>query len=520
MPGDTPPPEPDDASLLRALLESTGDSVKVLDREARLTRVNAAGLAAMGAAAFEDVCGQDWLAMWPAESRGEAEASFAEAVAGRAGRFTGRWPDPVSGAADRYWDVVNTPVPGGPGGVTHVLSVSRDVTADRRLAEESERGRRAAEDADRAKTNFLANISHEIRSPLAAIIGTADLLGFDDPAQAEALRTIRRNGRLLLGMVSDVIDLSRIEAGQVRTEAVPFSPAAVAEEVASVMGVRAEEAGLRLEVEYPGPLPERVVGDPVRTRQVVSNLVDNAVKFTDAGEVRLRVSYDGRGGGGLLRYEIVDTGMGMTAEEVSRAFDAFAQADASVTRRFGGSGLGLAICRQLCALLGGAIEVDSEPGRGSTFLFVLPAVAPDGGLRLSDPRPSAPKGADRPRLAMRVLVVDDRPDMRFLGRMLIEGAGGEVVTASGGAEAVETVAARGDIDAVLMDVQMPDVDGLTATRRIRAAGHGVPIIALTANALSGDRDACLAAGCTDYLSKPVDFAELAACLRKYAPRGG
>ena len=511
-------------SLLNAVLESTVDCVKVLRADATLEQMNGPGLCAMELDSFALVRDRVWFDLWPEESRRGLRAAFERAAAGEVARFEGYCP--TAKGADRWWDVVITPIREDGGHVERLLSVSRDISRSYLAAREEEQARQQAEDASRAKSAFLANISHEIRSPLAAILGYADLLETQAAEDRRRIEIIRHNGRYLQELVSDVIDLSRIEAGQVQIESIAFSPLRLVDEVLSLMSVRAYEAKLELESDFVGLLPQQIVADPLRTRQILVNLVANAVKFTDEGSVTVRLSFDRpeedhAEAVGRLKFAVVDTGIGMTPQQQAQVFAAFTQADVSTTRKYGGSGLGLTISRQLATLLGGELSVVSQCEEGSTFTLTLPV--PMRGVTLT--RDHAPSSAARPsqppqrqRLPVNVLVVDDRPDMRFMTRALLERAGGSVQTAGSGAEAIEIIASlpRADaFDAVLMDVQMPGMDGLGTTRRLREDGCQLPIIALTANAMAEDRRQCLTAGFTDYLSKPVDFSELVACLRKH-----
>ncbi len=381
--------------------------------------------------------------------------------------------------------------------------------------------------AHRSKTEFLANVSHEVRTPMTAILGFADALAERDaPAaeRAELIDTIRRNGRHLLAILNDVLDLSKIEAGRMRVERIPCSLRQIVEETASLLRPRAREKGLPLEIEWALPLPASILSDPVRLRQILSNLVGNAIKFTESGSVRVRASLaDTR-----VVVDVIDTGIGVSAEQLARLFQPFTQADSSTTRRFGGTGLGLAISRRMAQLLGGDIEVSSTPGQGSRFRVLLDP-GPLAGvewIRAAHVTPASPATssqqpgpASSAALRGRLLVAEDTPDTRKLVRRVLERAGLSVDTAENGVEARRLALASWQAgepyDVVLMDMQMPEMDGYAATSRLRADGYRGTIIALTAHAMTGEREKCLAAGCDDYATKPIDRPTLLATVSRH-----
>jgi two-component system CheB/CheR fusion protein len=430
-------------------------------------------------------------------------------------------------------------------GKKYVLLALQDITERKRVEEQQEEytvaleGQKrameelygAAEVANRAKSEFLANMSHEIRTPMTAILGYADILAgqLDNPEQLEALDIIRRNGDHLLKIINDILDLSKIEAGKLELERRPCSPAAIFGEVVSLMRVRANTKGLALNLEFAGPLPDIVLTDPVRLRQILLNLVGNAIKFSETGGVRIVVRLVGRETPEpKFACEVVDTGIGMTAEQVQTLFQPFQQADASTSRKFGGTGLGLAISKRLAESLGGNIIVTSQPGRGSTFVLTIDC-GPLAGVALLD-RPSeaiaaspanrAAKSSPLPRLNCRILLAEDGADNQRFISFLLTKAGAVVTTVENGRKALEMALAafpgRGKrhddplqtFDIILMDMQMPVMDGYEATRRLRAEGYTGPVIALTAHAMADDRQKCLDAGCDDYAAKPIDRVKL------------
>ncbi|HUT11264.1 MAG TPA: ATP-binding protein [Thermoguttaceae bacterium] len=408
-----------------------------------------------------------------------------------------------------------------------------------RHAEEMKQAKQAAEEASEAKSAFLANMSHEIRTPMTAILGYADelLANVGKPENVEAAQTIRRNGEYLLAIINDILDLSRIEAGRLELEQVAYSPARAVAEVVTMMKMRAEAKGLSLEVRFASPIPETITTDPIRLKQILTNLVGNAVKFTKTGGVRIvahlvqAASEEPR-----LRFDVIDTGIGITQTEIGRLFRAFTQADVSTSRKFGGTGLGLAISKQLARIMGGDITVNSTPGKGTTFtvtvatgsLDAVPLVDHATGAAIADlPPPKATESPLPSSFDCRVLLVEDGFDNRRLIALLLSKMGADVTVAENGQEALEEIAARlapdGNRDAekepfdlILMDMQMPVMDGYQATARLRQDGYRGPIIALTAHAMSYDRQKCLDSGCDDYVSKPIDREALFSVVARYA----
>ncbi len=389
-----------------------------------------------------------------------------------------------------------------------------------------EAARAAADAANRAKSEFLANMSHELRTPLTAILGYTELLAdADAAARGEYVEVVRRNGEHLLALINDVLDLSKIEADRMTIERTPWPVAQLVAEVAALMRVRAAEKGVALALRYRTPVPETVLCDPTRVRQILMNLVGNAIKFTPAGEVAIEVaaqpSGDGRFGFSLA---VRDTGIGLSREQLARLFQPFVQADASTTRMAGGTGLGLAICRRLARLLGGDVTVESELGRGSTFTLAVELEAAPGAPLISGVEENfraAPVRAatQAVRAERNVLVAEDGVDNLRLLRMHLERAGARVTAVGDGRAAVDaalSAEARGvPFDGVLLDMQMPILDGYGAAAELHARAFPRPVVALTAHAMTGDRDRCLEAGCDNYLTKPIDFARLLAVVAAF-----
>ena len=390
----------------------------------------------------------------------------------------------------------------------------------------------AAEVANRTKSEFLANMSHEIRTPMTAILGYADVLAgqLNDPQHLDALNIIRRNGDHLLNIINDILDLSKIEAGKMQVERRASSPASIVADVVSLLRLRAEGKGLALKLEFAGPIPETILTDPARLRQILLNLVGYAIKFTESGSVRIVVRLTrGEAPQPRMVYEVIDTGIGMTAEQVENLFQPFQQADASTSRKFGGTGLGLAISKRLAEFLGGDIVVGSQPGKGSTFVLTFDP-GPLAGVALLDhpseaiSAPPAGPASERPqpRLSGRILLAEDGTDNQRFISFLLTKAGAQVTTVDNGRQAMEMALADPSapasppraFDVILMDMQMPVMDGYEATRRLRAEGYAGPIIALTAHAMAEDRQKCLEAGCDDYATKPIDRNTLVNMIAK------
>jgi two-component system, sensor histidine kinase len=380
-----------------------------------------------------------------------------------------------------------------------------------------------AEDASRAKSAFLANMSHEIRTPMTAILGYSDLML--SPVQTmsdrvNCLQVVRRNARHLMDLINDILDISKIEAEKMVVEKIPCDAARLVVEVVSMLRVRAMAKQLTLRADFVGDIPEIVHTDPLRLKQVVMNLTGNAIKFTENGEIAVRMSVEKTADGSRIHVDVVDTGIGMTPEQIGRLFQPFVQADESMTRKYGGSGLGLAISRRLAIHMGGDLSVKSDPGKGSTFSLVV-----EGGSVKDIPMRfgltesmlvvlAQPTCDAEITLRGRILLAEDGIDNQQLLTMHLTMAGAEVVVVPNGKEAVEKVR-REPFDLVLMDMQMPELDGYAATSQLRRMGFKLPIIALTAHAMAGDRSKCLDAGCTDYLTKPIDREVLLGAVNSY-----
>jgi PAS domain S-box-containing protein len=395
----------------------------------------------------------------------------------------------------------------------YFCSQFQDITARKETAAQLLAAKEAAEAANQAKSAFLANMSHEIRTPLNAIAGFAEALEGGDLAASERhefAQTIRRNSDHLLGILSDILDVSKIEAGKMSIESLPVHPREVIEDVCAMLRGKADAKGLELRCDIAAAVPARLVTDPTRLRQILLNLIGNAIKFTDSGSISLRATLENEQ---TLQIDVIDTGHGIPQPMQAEIFEPFTQVDVSHSRKFGGTGLGLAISRRLAVLLGGDIRLQSSSERGSVFSLRLPNRSPVEGQ--STAAANVPS-AIRPG---RVLVVEDSHDSQRLLQFLLQRLKFDVTLAENGERAITAVgnaAAQGKpFELIIMDMQMPVLDGYTATPMLRRGGCNVPIVALTANAMPQDRRHCLDVGCDDFLTKPVQAAALHEILRHY-----
>ena len=408
-----------------------------------------------------------------------------------------------------------------------------DLSEQKRYEQSIEEARRSAEAANTTKSEFLANMSHEIRTPMSAIIGYLDILArnLTEPDDLKCVSIIRHNSRFLLEIINDILDISKIEAGKLALQKKRFRPEKLLADVRSLMQVRAAEKGLELNFECDGKIPKTIRSDDKRLKQILVNLIGNAIKFTEEGSVDLRVRFIQAEQ--LLAFDIVDTGIGIEPKLLAKLFQPFTQGDTSLNREFGGTGLGLTISQRLANLLGGEILAESELGDGSVFslriavgsLNNVPMTAPNLSIRIAEPKPKS--DVKLPRLSGKILVVDDRRDIRHIAKHILEDVGASVSEAEDGKQAINCIRqaelAEDEFDLIVMDMQMPVMDGYAATRQLRASGFDKPIVALTAHAMRGDRKKCIDAGCSDYLTKPLDrrqFVNLLASRISATKNGG
>lgn len=434
---------------------------------------------------------------------------------------------------ETWASTVKLPMRSENGKIIGTFGISREITDRKRAEEEMRRARETAEEANRAKSEFLANMSHEIRTPLNGIVGMIHLL-LDtslSPVQREYAEMAIKSADLLLGIINDILDLSKIEAGKLELESVDFDLLSVLEDICDILGLKAQGKGLKMIHQIAPAVPSSLCGAPVRLRQILTNLLANAIKFTNEGEVSVQIKVDHETEDQvILRFIVKDTGIGIPEDRMDSLFRAFTQAEGSYNRKYGGTGLGLAISKQLVELMGGQIGVQSTPGRGSIFWFSVPlqkqplqesarAVQEPG---RSHAEPSYQITAEL-KEKTRILLVEDNIINQKLAHHILVKLGYQVDAVGNGLDALKALESL-RYDLVLMDIQMPEMDGLETSRCIRsstrwATSPHVPIIAITAHAIKGDREKCMEAGMNDYISKPFDPIELSDIIARWLFRG-
>ena len=437
----------------------------------------------------------------------------------------------------RWYSTTLSTVKNSQGQTTEFVGMAEDITDRKHTEEELRKAKETAEAATMAKTEFLTNISHEIRTPMTAILGFAEMLleSTDKPEDVVAANTIKRNGDYLLRIINDILDLSKIESGRLLTEQVKCSPREMIDDVVSMMKFRADAKGLPLLVEFKGLIPQTIRTDPVRMRQILVNLIGNAVKFTEEGNITIQAQLiENENKEPLLECKIIDTGIGMSEEHIGKLFEPFTQGDTTTNRRYAGMGLGLSLSKRLAGMLGGDIVFNSVQGKGSTFIFTLSTGSLEGVrmLQIVDMQEEGPSPMvdvavpASQQLSGNILLVEDGMDNQRLLSLILRKAGAKVTIANNGQEALEKVNAQQKksltdnaeptfFDVILMDMQMPEMDGYEATWRLREIGYTAPIVAITAHAMGHDREKCIDAGCDEYLTKPIDREALFSTLSQY-----
>ena len=501
----------------RTLVETTNDGIWELDPEIRFTYLSPLFRDLTGYAP-EELLGQSPLVFVSEHDAERSAEKFCSLMAARQ-PFTGLRHEIIRPNGTLCTVEVNgVPVYSADGAFQGLRGITRDISERIRYEQELELAREAADAANRAKSEFLANMSHEIRTPMAAIIGLSDLtLGTElVPVQRDYLEKITTSARSLLGIINDILDLSKVEAGKLSLEPVDFSLPATLAKVADIISGQVQGKGLAYQVTMAPDLPLYLHGDPLRLEQVLLNLLANAVKFTHEGRIGLAITLVGTTAEKLmLEFRVSDTGIGLSPKQCETIFEPFSQAESSTTRRYGGSGLGLSICQRLVTLMGGCVTVKSEPERGSVFSFTIGFQPASAG---KEQAPAPEKNDLQVIKGARVLLVEDHPINQQIARAQLIRAGLLVTVASNGLEAVKlTLPGVKPFDLVLMDIQMPEMDGYDATRLIRQqwSPEELPIIAMTAYALAEERQKCLDVGMNDHLAKPIDTAELHAALCRW-----
>lgn len=388
-------------------------------------------------------------------------------------------------------------------------------------ATDIEKARDEALYANTAKSNFLANMSHEIRTPLTAIIGFAESCQDIDQSMEErsnANKTIIKSSKHLMHIINEILDLSKIEAGKLEIEAIPISVMEVLDEIDPLISIMAEEKGLTFRINYTYPLPERIISDQVRLKQILINLCSNAIKFTNKGHVDLNVSYKTESSS--LIFEVIDTGIGLSEEQKEKIFKPFEQADSSTTRKFGGTGLGLTLSRQLAEMLNGELYVESAVNKGSCFTVKLDIVEAENSSHINERayKNTAEKvnelNIETPKLNGKILLAEDNEDIQELVKLLMKKVGVDLDIVGNGQQAVKA-AIESEYDLVFMDIQMPVMDGLTAMQELQKQEYNQPVVAMTANAMQKDRDECKEAGFSSFISKPINRSDLYLVLMQY-----
>ncbi len=495
-------------AIITEVIETSEDAFVSFDRDGMIQVVNRSAADVAGKS-VEELVGKSYEVLFDGDSASPLLSTLDRVRRSQKPEAT----EYLAIRLNRWYDTRVFPVMGG------AAMYMTDVTTRKETEAHLERARIAAEEASRAKSQFLTNMSHEIRSPMSAILGFSDIALRDirdgKAVEPQHLETVIRNGRFLLRIINDILDLSKVEAGKLEVRRSRFQLVPMLADIMELMRHRSESLGVPLSLEFATPIPEKLYSDRSRVEQILVNLIGNALKFTPQGDVRVVVRFDA-GQSNYLEFQIIDTGIGISESNLGRLFQSFSQVHGAKVVGVEGTGLGLVISKRLSALLGGDIRVNSVDGQGSTFTLALP-IEDAANQKLIEPtaediRPKKQPALDLGRLSCRVLVADDARDIRHVTKHFLTRAGAEVVEALNGAEAVTAVrdaeSEGRPYDCILMDMQMPELDGRQATRALREQGYTMPVIALTAGATSDEVQEALSAGCTQFVSKPVDGPDL------------
>ena len=513
---------------VRSTLDTIAEGLLVIDRRERLVLANQAFASLVGKSS-DDLLGYrisdfSWTTT-DGEPLDNSQSSWLTALQTGERQMNTMLRLQINESTQRTFMANCSPILGNGDKAGGVLISFDDVTELEKKEIELRKSKEEADAANKSKSEFLANMSHEIRTPMNAILGFTEVLkrGFqhDEQETRKHLNTIHSSGTHLLNLINDILDLSKIESGNLEVESIACPPHTIIQDLVTVFQVKAREKGLSLRYEPEGAIPETILSDPVRLRQIITNLIGNAIKFTEQGGVTIVTRLLESGAKPQLAIDVIDTGIGMTEEQQSNVFEAFVQADSSITRRFGGTGLGLSISKRFALALGGDIEVSGEPGKGSTFTVVIDT-GPLEGVRQLNPEQIQTEQIEHQAKQQktwafppaRALVVDDGAENRDLVRLVLEEAGLRIDTAENG-RIGSKLALENNYALVLMDVSMPVMDGYTAVRLMREQGLEVPIIALTAHAMAGAEQKCLDAGYTGFMSKPINIDALIGMVAEY-----
>ena len=525
-------------SRMRAINNATPEGVMLTGADGTILEVNPAGLQLLGATANEELVGRS-LYEFPMPEYREAVMQMTERIC-EGNRLAIEYVVEGLRGTRRWMRMTAVPLELGDD-LTSQLLLFWDITEQKRSEIELRKARDEAQAANRAKNEFLANMSHEIRTPMTAIMGYADLLhsSVTDPETLEITYSIKRNGEHLLEIINDILDYSNLDISQLRLECKNCCPVQLINECVKRFRSTAESKSLELNLQYQGLIPSRIFTNPDRLRQILTNIVGNAIKFTETGSVNIVVSSSGKEEGMLL-IDVIDTGIGIRADDMQSLFEPFTQADYSLSRKYGGTGLGLAISRYLAENLGGTIKVESQIGKGSRFSISV-GVGDLSGVPMLGAESLNPSGTTTvirtnletaEQIHGRILLVEDGADNQRLISYLLKKAGLDVSIAEHGQEALvaiygqwpisdseiiahQTAGFQNPFDLILMDMQMPVMDGYTAAQTLRQLGNPIPIVAVTAHAMEGDREKCLDAGCDDYITKPISKTKMLDAVCRY-----